>query len=248
VSDDAAEEFLEPAVRPEALKFPRELYRTLFFLEAVLLTRAEVAKGQALTSRQAEQIAQPILRALQFEPRHREMLAALGALTYWFIPSKRAKGREWLQAAVTMGVRGPTARRLLERDRVREIERQDVLQHFLGASTRFLSDSTLSAQIRGALIEELGRFQDFAPVLAELEQRVESEQQSPTVQTLRERARYLQGLMADVGRRKTLSPQDSMASLRNEYGRIVELLERASGELAQLDRRVIAELGKLVLS
>jgi hypothetical protein len=54
--------------------------------------------------------------------------------------------------------------------------------------------------------------------------------------------------MADVGKRKNLSPQDSMATLRNEYGRVVEILERASGELAQLDRRVIAEIGKLVLS
>jgi hypothetical protein len=248
VSDEAADEFLDPAVQPESLKLPRELYRTLFFLEAVLLTRAEAARGQPLTPQQAEQISLPLLRALQFEPRHREVLAALGALTYWFIPGKRIKGLEWIQAAVTMGVRSPTARRLLEWDKARELERQDLLQYFLGASARFLTDSTLSAQIRGALIEELGRFQDFAPVLAELEQRVDSEPQSPTVQTLRERARYLQGLMADVGRRKNLSPQDGMAALRNEYGRVVEVLEAASGQLAQLDRRVITEIGKLVLT
>lgn len=247
-TDEAADEYLEPAVKVSALLFPPELYRAMYFMEAVVRVRLAAARRRPLTQAEAEEIALPLLRALQFEPRHREALAALGALAYWCIPGKRTKGLEWLEAAVSLGTRSPTALRLVDQERAREEHRQDLMHHFIGVSGRFLSDSTVTSQIRRALLEELGRFQDFAPVLLEIDQMVESEQQAPTVQSLGERSRYLETLLEDALGHQDLNLADQLSPLREEYRRCLEALEGAAARITQLDRRVLSDLGKLILT
>ena len=123
-----------------------------------------------------------------------------GGLYYWFRPEKRVEAREWLEAAVTMGARSQIIRLILERDRLVEMDRRKALDWFRSASARILRDPTVSGEMRRALVEELGRFQEFQPMLIDLQAKPEQAPEEPTIDMLRERARYLSQLVANVAR------------------------------------------------
>src|SRR4029077_17279655 len=129
--------------------------------------------------------------------RQRDVLATLGGLYYWFVPDGRKKAIQWLEAAVAMGVEGRIARRLLAEAQAGEMEHREAIECFRSASVRFLHDPTIARQVRQALIEELGRFQDFRPLLLEIESAAESAPREPTISLLRERAGYLEKTVAD---------------------------------------------------
>ena len=242
-----ADEYLFPAVDRDKLPLAPELFRGFFFLEAVTRMAMIARVGKLPRDHEVNDLAKPLLRALQFQPRHREVLAALGALYYWCKPDARDKALEWLEAAAAMGVKSEIVRRWLEQDRRRELERHDLLDAFRGTAARFLTDSMVSPRVREALLEELGRFQEFRPLLVDLEQGGAVGQQSPTIAALRERALYLQDVAGQVTAVRTGAEGQPLLAAQAEYGMLVEQLDQASTRLSDLDRRVMEDIGKTVL-
>lgn len=243
--DEAADETLDSLLADKDLPFPREVFRGFLFLQAVALARLEARKGVALTEPQVERLSEPLLRGLQFEPRQRDLLAALGGLYYWFRKDRRKKALEWLEAAALMGVASRIVPKILEHDRLFEMERRETLDWFRSASAHFLRDPTLAGEVRSALVEELGRFQEFEPLLISLEQKPDLEPEEPTLETLKERARYLAQLVSDISRTgRQAERQADLTQLRNQYLASLETLERTAEGMTEIERRVVKELGK----
>ena len=144
-------------------------------------------------------IAEPLLRALQIQPRDRDFLAAMGGALLLAWPELRLKAREWIEAAVTMGVASEIAKLILAHDREVEEERRGVLDLFRSTSAKFLRDPSLSAELRDALVDELGRFQEFEPMLISLQGRPELCPARADLNVLRERAGHLAALTRECG-------------------------------------------------
>ncbi len=106
-----------------------------------------------------------------------------------------------------MGAEGQIARRLLEQARALDEEHREAMEWFRSASARFLHDPTVASRVPPALIEELGRFQEFQPLLLDLETSPELEPREPTLRLLRERAGYLEKMVADLAARKSRRPR-----------------------------------------
>lgn len=247
LNDDAADEFLEGAFAGVELKLPAKIFRAFFFLQAVERCRLMVKTGSVADS---ARVNEPLLRALQFEPRHKEVLAALGGLRYWTaagVATSRKQGLSWVSAAVALGSRSKQARRILEQDRLLEMERRELLERFASANARFLSDPTLQPQVRKALVEELGRFQDFQPMLLDLEKLGDITPQSPTVQLLRDRARYVQQLADETASKRDPAGHAKISRLRADYVALLENLESSVSKLSDLDKEVMREVGRVVL-
>lgn len=246
-TEEAADEYLFAAVDAEKLEPRAEVFRALWFLVAVSEVRMCLERKAPLGAADVARIAKPLFRALQFEPRHREALAALGVLYYLFEPTRRDKAIEWIDAAVAMGTTSRIARRLLELDRSRETERTALLSHFRGAATRFLGDAMVDPKVRAALLEELGRFQDFRPVLVDLDNQAEIGHEAPTLAALKERVQYIQGVAATAENRMPPDTTKALRAIRDEYDAVVNTLESSASRVSDLERRVMEEVGKMVL-
>jgi tetratricopeptide (TPR) repeat protein len=246
-TEESADEYLFAAVDAEKLEPRAEVFRALWFLVAVAEVRETLERKAPLTPADVARIAKPLFRALQFEPRQREVLAALGVLYYLFEPSRRDKAMEWIDAAVAMGTTSRIARRLLELDRSRETERTALLSHFRGAATRFLGDAMVDPKVRAALLEELGRFQDFRPVLVDLDNQAEIGHEAPTLAALKDRVQYIQGVAATAESRMPPDTTRALRAIRDEYDAVVNTLELSASRVSDLERRVMEEVGKMVL-
>jgi hypothetical protein len=252
VEDQVADEYLLPAIDKAALPVPADLYRGLFFVEAVARLRQLSRRGQPLAEGDVEALATSLLRALQFEPRHREVLAALAALylAYRTEPVSRAvKALAWLDAAITMGVRSPRARALLAERQRAERERQELLQTFRAASARFLADPAVGVAVRAALVEELGRFEEFRPVVLELQDggALDAPPAPLTVDALRERAAFVVAVAQDLGRRGDPAATGPLLEASRELTALAANVDTSAGRITTLERVVMAQLGKLVL-
>jgi len=244
--EEAADETLGSLIPEKDLAFPREVFRGILFTQAVALCKLEARHRMPISETQVARLSEPLLRGLQFDPRQRDLLGALGGLYYWFRKDKRQKALEWLEAAALMGIVSRIVPKILERDRLIEIERREALDWFRSASARFLRDPSLASEVRSALVEELGRFQEFEPLLIDLEQKPDLEPEEPTLEVIKERARYLSQLMADVGRRGQVEHQARLSQIRGEYVTYLESLERTTENMAALEQRVIKELGEML--
>ncbi len=254
VEDQAADEFLLPAIDKASLQLPNDLYRGLFFLEAVVRVDLASRRGQPLSSDDVESIATALLRALQFQPRHRESLAALGALYLAYKKERTEKALSWLDAALTMGVRSPRARGLLAEARRVEQERKELLQMFRSASAKFLSDPAVGVSVRKALIEELGRFDEFRPVVLDLQESGALDAQPTgeiTVTALHERAAFVGGIASEVVRRGSIGPSAAavakLTEIHRELTSLANNVETSSTRIAALERQVMEQLGRIVL-
>ena len=250
VEDQAADEFLLPAIDKASLQLPHDLYRGLFFLEAVVRVDLASRKGAPLAPDEVDVIATALLRALQFQPRHRESLAALGALYLAYKRDRTEKALSWLDAALTMGVRSPRARNLLAEARRAELERKELLQMFRSASTKFLSDPAVGVGVRKALIEELGRFDEFRPVVLDLQESGALEaapQGEITVTALRERAAFVGGIAAEVVRRAEPAAVQKLSEIQRELTSLANNVETSSTRITALERQVMEQLGRIVL-
>jgi len=243
VQEDDADEFLESPLKGVPLSLAPQVYRAVLFLKAAALARLAGKRRQRPGADGVATLAAPLLRALQFELRHPEVLAALGGVYAWFVPEKRDKARMWMEAAVVMGVGSPIVRRMLDRFRRADTWRRDALEWFSPHTGRLLSDPTLAEPTRQALIEELAKFQEFRPLLLDLEQIQEIKTQEPTVRLLRDRAQYLDRLAADWGARLS-GPATRLESLRAEFRQRVDVLESAARAVIDLERQVVQEIGK----
>ena len=250
VEDQAADEFLLPAIDKATLPLPADLYRALFFLEAVVRIELVSRKGSALASDDVDALATLLLRALQFQPRHREALAALGALYLAYKKERTDKALAWLDAAITMGVRSPRARALLAEARRAEQERKELLAMFRSASARFLSDPAVGIAVRKALIEELGRFDEFRPVVLDLQDSGALDAPPAgeiTVTALRERAAFVGGIASEVVRRADPAAVSKLSEIHRELTALANNVDTSATRIAALERAVMEQLGRIVL-
>jgi len=250
VEDQVADEFLLPAIDKAKLALPAELYRGLFFVEAVARVDLASRKGQPLSPEDVDAIATLLLRALQFQPRHRESLAALGALYLAYRKDRTEKALAWLDAAITMGVRSPRARALLAEARRAELERKELLSMFRSASARFLSDPAVGVAVRKALIEELGRFDEFRPVVLDLQDSGALDAPPAgeiTVTALRERAAFVGGIASEVVRRSDPAAVGKLTEIHRELTALANNVDTSATRIAALERAVMEQLGRIVL-
>lgn len=241
LSIDTADETFSPILE-EDLPFPRAIYQSFLFIRAVALSRLKKVSRSRLTHAEIDELSYPLLRALQFVSRQRDLLGALGGLYCWFRREDSARARQWLEAAVFMGARGRMIRAILEHDRLIEQERGTALDWFRSASARFLRDPALAGEVRHALVEELGRFQEFAPMLIQLQDQPPLEDEEPTVQNLQDRAAYLADLVSQV---VITGPPDRyarLAQLQNEYITCLKNLEQNAQSITALEKRIFSEM------
>jgi hypothetical protein len=241
LSDDTADETFSPVLEAD-LPFATGVFQGFLFIDAVARSKIEANRRTRPTQAQVEKLAEPLLRALQFVPRQRDLLGALGGLYYWFRRDKLDRARDWLEAAVAMGAGGRLIRSILERDRMVEIERGNALDWFRSASSRFLRDPALASEVRRALVEELGRFQEFEPTLISLREKPELEQEEPTLQGLRDRAAYLAELLTSIRASDHSDRFARLAQIQAEFNACLKNLESNTQTISALERRAFAEL------
>jgi hypothetical protein len=246
--EEIADEYLDSPVAGLKLALGPPIFRAFLFLKAEALSKIAAKDGTAPSEARVGELARPLFRALQFELRQRDILAALGGLYYWFLPDKRAKALEWLEAAAALGAEGRIARRLLEQARASDQENRQAMEWFRSTSLRFLHDPTVAAQVRQALVEELGRFKEFQPLLLDLASTPELEPREPTLRLLRERAGYLETMMADLAARKSGAVGPHLHELRKDYQRLIAGIDASTGQLAEVERKIVQEIGKIVIS
>ena len=246
--EEIVEEYLESPVSGTALRLSPQVFRAFLFLQAEARSKIAAKPGTTLTAAQVEQIARPLFRALQFELRQRDVLATLGGLYYWFVPESRKKAIQWLEAAVAMGVEGRIARRLLVEAQEVEMQHRQAIECFRSASVRFLHDPTIARPVRQALIEELGRFQEFQPLLLDIESVPEPTPREPTIRLLRERAGYLEKTVADLATRKSDSVGPRLQELLKSYQQLIAGLDDSTGRIGEVERKLVQELGRIVIS
>lgn len=244
--DEAADETLGSPIDESQLPFPHEVFRGFLFIQGVALSITETRNKSMLSEAQVERLKEPLLRALQFSPRQRDLLGALGGLVYWFRKDKRQKALEWLEAAATMGVSGRIVKKILEQDRLIEVERRHALDWFRSASSRLLRDPSLSNEVRTALKEELGRFQEFEALIVSLEEKPAFEFEEPTLEVIRERARYLLNLVVELSGRGQADRQVRLQKISADYSAYLQTLEHTTENIISLERRVFEELGDIL--
>jgi tetratricopeptide (TPR) repeat protein len=244
--EEAADETLGSPIDASELPFPHEVFRGFFFIYAVALCMSETRNRSMLSESQVEKLSEPLLRGLQFSPRHRDLLGSLGGLIYWFRKKDRQKALEWLEAAATMGISGQIVKRILEQDRLIEVERRDALDWFRSASSRLLRDPSLNAEVRTTLIEELGRFQEFEALIVNLEEKPDFELEEPTLKVFKERAKYLLNLIAEFSKKGRTERKARLQAISNDYSAYIQTLENTTEGMTLLERRVFEELGDIL--
>ena len=246
--EEIAEEYLESPAAGIELRLSPQIFRAFLFLQAEAQARIVAKSGRPPDESQVASITRPLFRALQFELRQRDVLATLGGIYYWFVPDGRKKALAWLEAASALGFEGRIARRLLERARSRDLEQRESMQWFRSTSSRFLQDPTIAPQVRKALIEELGRFREFQPLLLEIDPTEDLEPREPTIRLLRERAGYLESMVADLSSRKSGDIGPRLQELRKDYQQLIAGLDDSTGRMAEIERRLVQEVGMTVIS
>lgn len=239
-ADDVIDEAFSPILDAD-LPFSRDVFLGFCFVKAVSQAQLAAKSRTPLSEAQVAELAAPLLRGLQLVPRHRYFLGAIGGLYYWFKPGERQRARNWLEAASLQGVDG-LVRAILELDRRTAMQQREALDLFRSVSARILRDPAVAAEARRVLAEELGRFQEFQPLLIDLQSRPELEPEEPAIETIRERARYLADVAANFARVCPSERAGQLAQIQAEYAACLSKLEHASESLAALEKRAYSVL------
>jgi tetratricopeptide (TPR) repeat protein len=247
VDHETAEEYLESALDVANLELPRPVLRGLFLLAAVCQVHLAAEAGQRPEPADVPSFAEPLLRALQIEPRQRDALACLGALYLAFDPARSAKALEWIDAALVMGLQSESLRRLQAVARREDDERRHLLGAFAVTARRFLIDPSIATQVRRALINELGRFTEFQPILLDLDQVSDRDATQPvTIDLLRERSVHLRARSNELSQRRGEAAKE-LTDLAGAYSEAVETLTKSADRVTALEGTIVGEMGKLVL-
>ena len=246
--EEIVEEYLESPVAGMDLPLSPQIFRA--FLSCRPRRGASSPPGPATRRRPTRSVRSPgpCSARLQFELRQRDILATLGGLYFWFVPDGRKKALQWLEAAAVMGAEGRIARRLLEEARADEREHREAMDWFRSASARFLHDPTIAATVRRALIEELGRFREFQPLLIDLQSAAELEPREPTLRLIRERAGYLEKAVSELAARKSSDLAPQLQELLADYRGIIAGLDTSTGRITELERKLVQAFGNLLIS
>jgi hypothetical protein len=245
--DKIADELIFNIGGESDLPFPAAIFRAFYFLQAVVMLQLKEGQRRVPSKEEAELLARPLLRALQFGPRNRDLLACLGALYLLLLPHKREKALEWLQSADNMGVENDYIRSLLEKYGSIEAERKNILDRFATLSARFLADGSVNANIKQELVKELGQFHEFRPILIELGDLGDIQQKSPTLQSLLNRVEYLSQLCNDISQSEIITDKKQILAITNECAGLVKVIEAASKQLEAFEKQIMKEIGKHVL-
>jgi hypothetical protein len=106
----------------------------------------------------------------------------------------------------------------------------------------------VATHVRRALIEELGRFQEFQPLLLSLDSDPDLEPREPTIRLLRERAGYLDRMVADLSTRKAGDIGPQLHEPRKDYQQLIAGLDASAGRMAEIERKLVQEVGKVIIS
>jgi tetratricopeptide (TPR) repeat protein len=243
--DYAAEELLFSVVDEETLPFPSEIFSGLYFLEACLQLR--VHKNDPLTRELVDGVSRSLLRALQFVPRHREILAALGIVSFYGNPEKRAKAVNWVEAAIAMGALHPLLIHITETDKKMEEKRSGLLDKFNTLALDRLLARDISENMRKALLDELGQFKDFHPVLKDIQGFEKPAYVPLTVQAILNRARYLREFAKEVVGNEINPITPRLRQAQVHYETLTHSFQQKMQELNDVEQEIMQEIGKHVL-
>ncbi len=98
------------------------------------------------------------------------------------------------------------------------------------------------SEVRRALIEEIGRFQEFEPLLISLESKPEYEPEEPTLTIIQERGRYLSRLVAQYEQRGDIERRKRLAEIYASYTEAVSAIESKSEQIKRLEQNIFHEL------
>ena len=121
-----------------------------------------------------------------------------------------------------------------------------LLVHFADLSARFLSDPSIAREIRRELVDELGRFADFQPVVLEVEQTLDSPAQTASMQSLYERASSLDGLVSMALGKGALLQSERLRGIQREYVGLQRGLQGSVSRMGELEKEIIREVGMMV--
>ena len=201
------------------------------------------------TADQVGAITRPLFRALQFELRQRDVLATLGGLYYWFVPDGRKKALQWLEAAAVMGAEGRIARRLLEEARAAS---WSTARRWTGSARRRPGSSTTRRSprpVRQALIEELGRFREFQPLLLDLQSAARARAARADAFACSASARAISRRRSPTSRRRKSGERRPPApGAPRDYQQLIAGLDDSTGRIAEIERKLVQEFGKIVIS
>ena len=246
--DQAADEYIFKSFEEDDLPISSQLFRAFFFLQAFSLLQLKIREYNTLSAKESEDIGYYLLRALQFDLRNREVLGALGVLYFWFNPSKREKALNWMEISTNLGTENQYLLELVERYHNVEVNRQRLLAQFKDLSIKYFTNSTVSKQLKEELLLELGQFQEFKPVLMELDEISQEEAKSPTVATLLSRSQYLNVLTAEITKNKPFFKDiKKVQSFYMEYGQLVANLEGMANKIEEIEQDIMKEIGRVVL-
>ncbi|WP_420147388.1 tetratricopeptide repeat protein [Spirosoma sp.] len=239
-----ADEFLFSSTQEEVLPFSAEAFCGFYFLTAVLQLQTQQGR---LSQTQTDGITYSLLRALQFIPRHREVLAALGILYFYVNTDKRIKALEWLEASVAMGVFHPLVVQLVEKEKGREVKRVMLLDKFISLSLERLFARDISENMRKALLDEWGLFKEYHPALQEIKSTPKPEYAPITLQAVLNRAKYIEEFTSEVNSYEISEPSVHFKVTQERYGRLARQLQNHIQELTEVEKQILLEIGKQVL-
>ena len=120
---------------------------------------------------------------------------------------------------------------------------------FRAASAQYLADPAVATAVRAALIEELGRFEEFRPVVLELHATgaLDTASAPASVDALRERATFVNGVALEVVSRSDATAGRELADLHRELSSLISNVDTSATRIAALERAVMERLGRIVL-
>ncbi len=247
--EEIVEEYLESPAAGLDLRLSPEIFRAFLFLQAEAQSKIAAKPGVPLTEAQVDfdhAAAVPRLAVRAPPARHpgdagRDLL----------LVRSRTAGKKpcngWRRPPHWASKGGSRVACWNKRDRS-SLEQNEAMEWFRSTSVRFLHDPTVATHVRQALIEELGRFQEFQPLLLDLDAGLDLEPREPTLRLIRERAGYLEKMVADLAARKSGDIGPQLHELRNDYKQLIASLDASTGRMAEIERRLVQEVGKIVIS
>lgn len=246
--EHTADEMIFHIIDQEELIINPKFFRAFYFLQAIVSLHTISQSSRTLESQQVDHIINLLLKALQFEPRHRDVLAALGIFYFWFKPQKREKAIEWLESARILGVTNSYLAQLLQDHAESEHQRLHHLRDFLNISMNYLGDISIPAHMRTELADELGQFHDFELVMKEIEEAsIDEDDKAVTIEALLYRMEYLRGFVNEMKGGAFKEQDSTLVALEAQYLSQAQALQGSFERLSEIEIEIMRKIGLMIL-